>query len=101
MDLYEEFVKAIEGKPNALPTFEEAFATQRVLGVDWLRQLTLTFAGREPGHAVAKGRRGGMRSIEGRMPGAPTKRVAFSHDAKMRASPCRRLAGLSPTRHTA
>ncbi len=49
--------------------------------------------GREPGHAVAKGRRGGA---EARMPGAPTKRVAFSHEAKMRASPCRRVAGLSP-----
>lgn len=31
MELYDEFVKAIEGQPNALPTFEEAVATQRVL----------------------------------------------------------------------
>lgn len=31
MELYDEFVKAIEGKPSALPTFEEALATQRVL----------------------------------------------------------------------
>jgi predicted dehydrogenase len=31
MELYDEFVKAIEGEPNALPTFENAVATQRVL----------------------------------------------------------------------
>ncbi|MEO6835381.1 MAG: Gfo/Idh/MocA family oxidoreductase, partial [Candidatus Tumulicola sp.] len=31
MELYDEFVRKIEGKPNALPTFEEALATQRVL----------------------------------------------------------------------
>jgi predicted dehydrogenase len=31
LELYDEFVKAIEGKPNALPTFEEALATQTVL----------------------------------------------------------------------
>ncbi|HEY1975472.1 MAG TPA: Gfo/Idh/MocA family oxidoreductase [Candidatus Baltobacteraceae bacterium] len=31
MELYDEFVKAIEGQPNALPTFEDAVATQRVL----------------------------------------------------------------------
>lgn len=31
MELYDEFVKRIEGKPNALPTFEEGVATQRVL----------------------------------------------------------------------
>lgn len=31
MELYDEFVKEIEGKPNVLPTFEEALATQRVL----------------------------------------------------------------------
>jgi predicted dehydrogenase len=31
MELYDEFVKAIEGKRNALPTFEDALATQRVL----------------------------------------------------------------------
>jgi len=31
MDLYEELAKAIEGKPNELPTFEDALATQRVL----------------------------------------------------------------------
>jgi predicted dehydrogenase len=31
MELYDEFAKAIEGKPNALPTFAEAVETQRVL----------------------------------------------------------------------
>lgn len=31
MELYDEFVKRIEGKPNALPTFEEALTTQEVL----------------------------------------------------------------------
>jgi hypothetical protein len=31
MELYDEFVKKIEGEPNTLPTFEEALATQRVL----------------------------------------------------------------------
>jgi predicted dehydrogenase len=31
MELYDEFVKAIEGKPNALPTFAEALVTQKVL----------------------------------------------------------------------
>ena len=31
MELYDEFVKAIEGTPNALPTFDEALSTQRVL----------------------------------------------------------------------
>jgi predicted dehydrogenase len=31
MELYDEFVKAIEGRPNALPTFDDALATQRVL----------------------------------------------------------------------
>lgn len=31
MELYDEFVNAIEGRPNALPTFEEALETQRVL----------------------------------------------------------------------
>ena len=31
MELYDEFVNAIEGRPNVLPTFEEALATQRVL----------------------------------------------------------------------
>jgi predicted dehydrogenase len=31
MELYDEFVKAIEGEANALPTFEDAVATQRVL----------------------------------------------------------------------
>lgn len=31
MELYDEFVKAIEGAPNALPTFGEALTTQRVL----------------------------------------------------------------------
>src|SRR6185312_1940000 len=31
MELYDEFVKAIEGQPNALPSFEDAVATQRVL----------------------------------------------------------------------
>jgi len=31
MDLLDEFVKAIEGKRSAVPTFEEALATQRVL----------------------------------------------------------------------
>lgn len=31
MELYDEFVKAIEGEPNALPTFPEAVTTQKVL----------------------------------------------------------------------
>ena len=31
MELYDEFVNKIEGKPNALPTFEEALRTQEVL----------------------------------------------------------------------
>ncbi|MDQ2871821.1 MAG: Gfo/Idh/MocA family oxidoreductase [Candidatus Eremiobacteraeota bacterium] len=31
MQLLDEFIKALEGRPNALPTFEEAVATQRVL----------------------------------------------------------------------
>jgi predicted dehydrogenase len=31
MELYDEFVNAIEGRPNVLPTFEEALETQRVL----------------------------------------------------------------------
>jgi predicted dehydrogenase len=31
MELYDEFVKAIERQPNALPTFAEAVATQEVL----------------------------------------------------------------------
>jgi predicted dehydrogenase len=31
MELYDEFVKAIEGAPNALPSFRDALATQRVL----------------------------------------------------------------------
>jgi predicted dehydrogenase len=31
MELYDQFVKAIEDQPNALPTFDEALATQRVL----------------------------------------------------------------------
>jgi len=31
MELYDEFVKAIEGEPNGLPSFEDAVATQRVL----------------------------------------------------------------------
>jgi predicted dehydrogenase len=31
MELYDEFVKAIEGEPNVLPTFEDALATQRIL----------------------------------------------------------------------
>lgn len=31
MELYDEFAKKIEGQPNALPTFEEAVVTQRVL----------------------------------------------------------------------
>jgi predicted dehydrogenase len=31
MELYDEFVKRIEGKPNALPSFEEALATQKAL----------------------------------------------------------------------
>ncbi|MGA8534339.1 MAG: Gfo/Idh/MocA family oxidoreductase [Candidatus Tumulicola sp.] len=31
MELYDEFVKKIEGKDASLPTFEEALATQRVL----------------------------------------------------------------------
>ncbi|HEX3670750.1 MAG TPA: Gfo/Idh/MocA family oxidoreductase [Candidatus Cybelea sp.] len=31
MELYDEFAKAIEGRPNALPSFDEALATQEVL----------------------------------------------------------------------
>jgi predicted dehydrogenase len=31
MELYDEFAKKIEGKPNALPTFEEGLVTQQVL----------------------------------------------------------------------
>lgn len=31
MELYDEFVKAIEGKPNGLPTFAEAVETQKIL----------------------------------------------------------------------
>lgn len=31
MELYDEFVKAIEGAPNALPSFQDGAATQRVL----------------------------------------------------------------------
>ena len=31
MELYDEFVKKIEGKPNALPSFEEALGTQETL----------------------------------------------------------------------
>jgi predicted dehydrogenase len=31
MELYDEFVKKIEGRPNALPTFDEAVVTQEVL----------------------------------------------------------------------
>ncbi len=31
MELYDEFAKAIEGRPNALPSFQEALATQEVL----------------------------------------------------------------------
>ncbi|HEY2554512.1 MAG TPA: Gfo/Idh/MocA family oxidoreductase [Candidatus Cybelea sp.] len=31
MELYDELVKQIEGKPNALPTFDEGLATQTVL----------------------------------------------------------------------
>jgi hypothetical protein len=31
MELYDEFVKKIEGEPNALPSFEEALRTQEVL----------------------------------------------------------------------
>jgi hypothetical protein len=31
MELYDEFVNRIEGRPNALPTFEEALETQRAL----------------------------------------------------------------------
>jgi predicted dehydrogenase len=31
MDLYDEFAAAIDGKPNALPTFAEAVETQKVL----------------------------------------------------------------------
>ena len=31
MELYDEFAKAIEGEPNALPSFGEALATQRAL----------------------------------------------------------------------
>ena len=31
MELYSELAKRIDGKPDALPTFEEALATQRVL----------------------------------------------------------------------
>jgi predicted dehydrogenase len=31
MELYDEFIKAIEGRPNELPSFEDAVATQRIL----------------------------------------------------------------------
>jgi predicted dehydrogenase len=31
MELYDEFARKIEGKPNVLPTFEEGLATQQVL----------------------------------------------------------------------
>ncbi len=31
MELYDEFAKAIEGRPDALPSFDEALATQEVL----------------------------------------------------------------------
>lgn len=31
MELYDEFLKKIEGKPNSLPTFEEALGTQEAL----------------------------------------------------------------------
>ncbi|HEY2475577.1 MAG TPA: Gfo/Idh/MocA family oxidoreductase [Candidatus Cybelea sp.] len=31
MELYDEFVKRIEGKPNALPTFDDGLVTQEVL----------------------------------------------------------------------
>jgi predicted dehydrogenase len=31
MELYDEFVKNIEGQPNALPTFDDALVTQQVL----------------------------------------------------------------------
>jgi predicted dehydrogenase len=31
MELYDEFVKAMEKQPNTLPTFDEALSTQRVL----------------------------------------------------------------------
>lgn len=31
MELYDEFAKSIEGAPNAMPTFEDALVTQRVL----------------------------------------------------------------------
>lgn len=31
MELYDEFANAIDGKPNALPSFDDALATQRVL----------------------------------------------------------------------
>ena len=31
MELYDEFLKKIEGKPNALPSFDEALRTQEVL----------------------------------------------------------------------
>jgi predicted dehydrogenase len=31
MELYDEFVNAIEDRPNALPTFEESLATQKIL----------------------------------------------------------------------
>jgi predicted dehydrogenase len=31
MELYDEFVKAIEGRPNTLPTFDEAVVTQEAL----------------------------------------------------------------------
>ncbi len=33
MELYDEFVKKIEGAPNSLPTFEEALGTQEALAV--------------------------------------------------------------------
>jgi hypothetical protein len=31
MELYDELVNKIEGRPNALPSFEEALRTQEVL----------------------------------------------------------------------
>jgi predicted dehydrogenase len=31
MELYDEFAKAIDGKPNALPTFDDALVTQKAL----------------------------------------------------------------------
>jgi predicted dehydrogenase len=31
MELYDEFAKAIERRPNGLPSFDDALATQKVL----------------------------------------------------------------------